>query len=380
MDINDYRLEIDEIDKEIIDALARRMKVSEKIGKYKADNNMRVLDLSREQKKLKEIANLAPEELKDYAKILYSTIFQISKDYQKKKIGAEGLLSKRIIKSIDETPRLFPEKSMVACQGVEGAYSQLACDKLFKDASIVYTKGFEGVFAAVSSGLCQYGVLPLENSTAGSVTQIYDLMMREDFFIVRSTRLKIDHNLMVKPGVKKENIREIFSHEQAIAQSQEFLSQLDNVKVTVCENTAFAAKMIAESKRDDVAALSSYSCASLYGLEILERSVQDKGNNYTKFICISKKLEIYPAANKTSLMMVIDHRPGALYNILARFYVLGINLIKLESRPIPDRDFEFMFYFDIESQIYSEEFTNLISQLEDMSQEIKYLGSYLEIV
>ena len=138
--------------------------------------------------------------------------------------------------------------------------------------------------------------------------------------------------------------------------------------------------MVAQSDRSDVAALSSYRCAELYGLQCLESTVQDNGNNHTRFICISKKLEIYPGADKTSLMVVLPHRPGSLYQILARFYALGLNLIKLESRPLPDREFEFMFYFDLETSVYSDEFIRMVDDLSAVCEEFQYLGSYSEVI
>ena len=188
-------------------------------------------------------------------------------------------------------------------------------------------------------------MLPLENSTAGSVNAVYDLMTQHNFRIVRSVRIKVDHNLLANPSAKLENIREIYSHEQAISQCAHFLQGLPNVKVIRCENTAVAARMVAESGRDDVAALSSRACRELYGLDCLAASVQDQGNNFTRFICIAKNLEIYPGADRTSLMMVLPHHPGSLYKVLSRFNALGVNMNKLESRPMPDRNFEFMFYF-----------------------------------
>ena len=205
-------------------------------------------------------------------------------------------------------------------------------------------------------------------------------MMKYNFNIVRSTRLKVDHNLLAKKGTAISDIKEIFSHEQAINQCSEYIKKLDNVKVTVCENTAMAAKMVAESDRTDIAALSSRSCASLYNLACLDSSVQDKGNNYTRFICISKKLEIFPGADKTSLMMVLPHRPGSLYKALSRFYALGISLVKIESRPLPDRDFEFMFYFDLDTPVYSPQFIQMICELDGLCEEFKYLGSYSEVI
>ena len=176
------------------------------------------------------------------------------------------------------------------------------------------------------------------------------------------------------------NIKEIFSHEQAINQCSEFLSAHKDIKITVCENTAVAARMVAESGRDDIAALSSPGCAELYDLATLYDNVCDHIGNYTRFICISKNLEIYPGADKTSIMMKIPHKPGSLYRIMARFNALGINLEKLESRPKPGSDFEFMFYFDIGASIYSPELFELICELEDDLDGFKYFGSYTEIM
>ena len=244
----------------------------------------------------------------------------------------------------------------------------------------MYFKNFEGVFSAIDQGLCQYGILPLENSSAGSVNKVYDLMSKHNFSIVRTFRLKIDHNLLANPGAALENIKEVYSHEQAISQCGEFLHQHPGIKVIPVENTALAADMVAKSGRTNIAALSSRSCAELYGLQCLAASIQDKGNNRTRFICISKNLEIYPGSDKTSIMMVLPHRPGSLYKVMARLFVLGINVTKLESRPIPDRDFEFMFYFDLDTSIYSEEFIQLMCELDDLCEEFKYLGSYSEVV
>lgn len=175
------------------------------------------------------------------------------------------------------------------------------------------------------------------------------------------------------------DIKEIYSHQQAISQCSEFLSSLKDVKIIPCENTAVAAKMVAESDRNDIATLSSRECMKLYGLSCLKDSVQDKDNNYTRFICIAKDLEIYPGADRTSLMAVLEDKPGSLYKLLSRLYALGINLNKLESRPIPERDFEFMFYFDLDTPVYSPAFLQLMSELGDICQEYHYLGSYREV-
>ena len=305
---------------------------------------------------------------------------ELSRSRQNRILHRSSPETKAIECALRETPQLFPEKAIVACQGVEGAYSAIACEKLFVRPNIFFFSTFDAVFSAIEKGLCRYGVIPVENSTAGTVNAVYDLMLKHDFRIVRSVRVKVDHNLLVQPGTRKEEIREIYSHAQAIAQCSEFLQGMPNVKVIPCENTAVAAKKVAESGDHGVAALSSRACSRLYGLEILESDVQDSGNNHTRFICISKNLEIYPGADRTSLMMVLPHKPGSLYKMLARFYALGINLVKLESRPIPERDFEFMFYFDLDTSVYSEEFIQLMSELGDSSEEYYYLGSYSEAV
>ena len=318
--------------------------------------------------------------MENYTRVLYSMLFELSRSYQSKRNIVTTELYDKIVDSIENTPKLFPQSPMVACQGVEGAYAQIACEKMFKSPFIMYFKNFEGIFNAIDQGLCQYGILPLENSTAGSVKKVYDLMIHHNFSVIRTFRLKIDHNLLVSHGTKLSDIKEIYSHEQAINQCSEFLNTLPGVKIIPVENTAVAAKSVAESGRKDVAAISSRSCAELYNLSCIADSIQDKGNNRTRFICISKNLEIYPGSDKTSIMMVLSHKPGALYKVLARMYVLGINVVKLESRPIPDRDFEFMFYFDLETSVYSDEFVQLMCELDDLCEEFKYLGSYTEVV
>lgn len=379
MNLDDYRNQIDEIDKEMVRILEKRMRVAEEIAKYKKDNDIPVLDAYREREKIDQITEMASDDMASYTKILYNTVMELSKDHQRKVTQTESAVVRDIKRALEETPKVFPSRATVACQGVEGAYSQQACEKLFKMPKIMFLKNFNGVFAAIDQGLCQYGILPLENSTAGSVNQIYDLMMKYNFHIVKSVKLKIDHSLLAKRGTRREDIREIVSHEQAILQCDSYLKNFPHAKITVCDNTAEAAKMVAESERGDIAALASLACGQLYGLNCLEEDVQDNGNNYTRFICISKKLEIYPGADKTSLMVVVSHTPGSLHNVLSRFNALGINLFKLESRPIPQRDFDYMFYFDFDCEVYSEEFIRLMNQLDDLSQACKYLGSYMEI-
>ncbi len=380
MDLNELRNRINEVDGEIVGLMKKRMDICKDIAEYKKENDLPVLDSKREREKLGEIAEAAGPEMDSYMRVLYSLIFEMSRSYQNTVINRKNPLADEINDAIENTERLFPESCTVACQGVEGANSVTACERIFKSPNIMHMKTFESVFDAVDRGFCRYGIIPLENSTAGSVKKVYDLMIQKRFYIVKSVRVKIEHNLLAKEGTALEDIREIYSHEQAINQCSEFLSSLKDVKVIPCENTAVAAQMVASSGRKDVAAISSYICAELYNLSCVRHNIEDNSNNHTRFICISKKLEIYPGADRTSLMMVLKHRPGALYKVLAKLFALGINLIKLESRPIPDRDFEFMFYFDLETSVYSDEFVKMICELDNVSDEFRYLGSYLETV
>ncbi len=380
MKLDEIRKQIDTVDSQIADLFKERMGLALEVAKTKKENNLAVVNNAREKEILHRISEEIGEPLDGYARILFNTLFDLSRSYQNNYLSRISDIGERIEKALEETPKLFPKKAVVACQGVQGSYSQAACEKLFEVPSTMYFNSFEGVFNAVEKGLCQYGILPIENSSYGSVGTVYDLMKNYNFHIVKSIRLRINHSLLAKPGTKLKDVKEIFSHEQAIGQCGEFLKTLKDVKITVCENTARAAKMVAESDRSDVAAICSRDCIELYGLESLNNNIQVSDNNYTRFICISKNLEIYPGANKISLMLSLPHKPSALYHMIAKFSALGVNLTKLESRPVPGSDFEFMFYFDMEASVYSPELVSLLGQLENQPEIFVFLGSYSETI
>ena len=378
-DLSQIREEINEIDSEMIKLFEKRMSLSREVAAYKVQNSMPVYDKQREREILNRVESEVGDDLGSYAKILYSTLFQLSRSYQFKKLVGVSDISNRIRNSVETTERLFPKSAKVACQGVEGAYSQHACDRLFSNATISYYKTWEDVFKALESGECRYGVLPLENSTAGTVNKAYDLLGKYKYYIVKSVRLRVCHSLLVKKGVKKENIKEIVSHEQAISQCSKFLSNM-NVKVTTFENTAAAAAYVAKSDRTDIAAIGSFECAELYNLVSVDDNIMNTDNNYTRFICVSKKMEIYPGAHKTSVMFKLPHRPGSLYDVLSKFRALDIDINKIESRPIPGRDFEFKFYLDMDVSVYNPDLYSLINELDSELDYFKYLGSYSEII
>ena len=379
MDIQELRKEIDRIDSEIIRLYGERMETARRIGQYKKEHNLPVTDTEREREVLNRAGREAGEANENGVRALFGFLMAQSRTNQLLESKEPSEMGKMIRESLENTPQLFPEKETVACQGVEGAYSQQACEKIFRSPSIMYCRTFENVFAAIESGLCRYGILPIENSLAGSVNSVYDQLISRKCYIVRSARVKIEHTLLAAPGVRMEDIREIWSHEQAISQCSAFLTENKQIKVNISTNTAAAAQMVAENGRKDVAAISSARCAAQYGLEILKTDIQNNSNNHTRFICISRRPEIYPGADRTTLMLALPNKPGALYQLLGRFYAQGINLTKLESRPVPGKDFEFMFCFDIDASVYSPAFSRLIEELDVILEKCIYLGTYSEL-
>ena len=379
-DLTPIRERINHIDSEISRLFMERMEASADVAEYKRLTGMPIFDPERERQNIEAASQRVPPELAAYAASIQSVLMEASRDAQHRALEQRSFASDDVARALAEAPAYFPRHAKVACQGVEGAYQQIAVTRMFRQPTVSYRSSFEDVFRAVENGESDFGVLPIENSSAGSVNHVYDLMMRHDFHIVRSCRLKIDHSLLANVGTNLEDVHIIYSHQQAISQCADYIASIPNCRVHVCENTAKAAEMVATSGRTDVAAIASRSCAKLYGLAILEQDVQDNQNNYTRFACITKDLTIYPGAERSSLMVVVNHEPGALYNVLARFYALGINLVKLESRPIAHRDFEFMFYFDVICPAAAPEFGILLDSLSDVCEEFRYLGSYTEVM
>lgn len=377
MDLKDYRNQLDTIDDQMAALFKQRMEIVRKVADYKKETNTPVMAAGREREILYRVTGLCGEDLEEYTKILYSTILELSRDYQEDRLSTgESALVSEILAAAEKTGE-FPKRAIVACQGTEGAYSQLACDKLFPVSQILYCNRFDGVFRAVEAGICRYGILPIENSSAGSVTEVYDLMERYNCKIVRSLKLKVEHCLLARPGVQLKDIKEVVAHEQALNQCSEFLKS-SGAKVTVFSNNAAAAKYVSESDRRDIAAIASVNCAGLYGLSVLSDHVANSDHNYTRFICISKELEVYEGAGKITFVASASHRPGSLYSLIAKFATRGLNICKLESRPIPGKDFEFRFYFDVEASVWNKDTQTVLRQLEK-EEFFTFLGAYSEV-
>ncbi|MBE5997467.1 MAG: prephenate dehydratase [Lachnospiraceae bacterium] len=380
MNLDEMRLEMDAINEQINELFIKRMDLSADIADYKKEHGLPVLNRTREREILARISEQAGPKYAAFARILFSNLFDLSRSYQIQRIDHSSQLSQRISEALAATPAVFPKEAVVACQGVEGANSQIACDRIFQFANIMYVRTFEAVFSAVEKGLCRYGVLPIENSSHGSVNSVYDLIMNSHkFSIVRGIKIHINHCLLAKSGTKMENIKEICSHEQALGQCSRFLSANPGIKVTVAENTAAAAKMVSDSDRNDIAAIASEECAQLYSLSILSNEIQNTANNYTRFIVISKNMEIYPGSDKISIMFSVNNTPGALQRLIARFSSLSLNMTKLESRPIPGTDFQYRFYVDVDASVADPDIVNLMSDLENTIDGFAFLGAYKEI-
>lgn len=376
MNLEESRKRIDDIDDSLIKLFEERMEIVSDIAAYKKENDMPIFHRGRERDIINRLSSEINPEMRVYTKMLYNTIFEISRSYQSKKLVKMSKTAEKIKNSLEKELKLLPQSASVACQGTEGAYSQIAAERAFSNPSVMYFNNFRGVFEAIKQGMCSYGVLPVENSIHGSVSEVSDLMCEYGCFAVKGIRVQINHVLLAKKNT--EEIHEIFSHSQALGQCEQFLKSLKNVKITVVENTAVAAKMVAESDRDDVASISSELCAELYGLRVIKSGIADSDNNYTRFVVISKEPEIYPGADKITVMLRLKHEPGSLYRLISKFSVVGVNLTKIESRPICGLDFEFRFLLDMNASVYSEDFLNLITELENASEDFAFLGAYTE--
>ena len=378
MELSEIREKINAVDDQLLDLFLQRMDLSEEVAAYKNEHHQPILNKQREREILAKVAEKSGDRER-FSYHLFSTIFELSRSRQAELITAPTKVESLVKTSLASGGEVFPQTGLVACQGVEGANSQVACDRLLPRGNIVYVKSFEAVFSAVESGLCKFGVVPIENSSNGSVRAIYDLIQRKKFSIVRSTRLCIRHELLALPGVKMDDITEIYSHEQAIGQCSKFLNGLGGVRVIPCDNTAMAAKMVADSGSRHAAAISSHPCAALYGLQCVNDAIQDSDNNYTRFICITKDPVIYAGANRISLIIACDNKPGALYEILSKLAALGINMTKLESCPVTGRNFEFIFFLELEASVHEPGVLPMLEELERSCANFQFLGSYAEV-
>lgn len=378
MELSDIRAKIDAVDEQLLRLFLERMDLAEEVAAYKNEHHLPILNKERERAVLARVTESAGSRER-YAYHLFSTLFELARSRQAELIDAPTKVGAQVRACLENRDQLFPQTGLVACQGIEGGNSQAACDKMFPRGGIMYVKTFDAVVSAVEAGFCKFGVLPIENSSNGSVRAVYQLLQEHSLTIVRSTRLCIRHELLVNPGVAMGDIEEIYSHEQAIGQCSRFLSGLSGVKVVPCGNTAMAAKMVAESGSRHTAAISSRPCAALYGLESINDHIQNSDNNYTRFFCVAKDPVIYAGANRVSLVVSLENRAGSLYEMLSKLAALGINMTKLESCPVTGSNFEYMFFLELEASVQDASVLAMLEEMERSCPKFQFLGNYAEL-
>lgn len=374
MNLSEIRKEIDNIDEQLIKLFCKRMDCSKKVAEYKKKNNTPVLNIEREREILENVEKKGGE-YGYAAQLLFSNILELSRGLQHDIMGS-GKAMRTQIENADTSIKKSP-KVKIALQGIEGANSHEATTRLFPECKPVFFKTFAKVFEAVNSGEADYGVLPVENSSAGSVADVYDLILQYRFYIVKAIDLPIEHCICGIPKSDFSDIEQVWSHPQALAQCTEFTNNHNLTTVTV-GNTAMAAKKISEEKRINCAAICTEKAAQEYGLKVLKKGCQNDKDNSTRFIVISKKLIIPENADKISLCFSVPNIKGALYNVLGRFSSNGMNLTKLESRPRDGAAFEYLFYLDFQGNVHNEKVVNMLCALSEEMPEFSFLGNYKE--
>lgn len=372
MDLNELRQKIDIADEQILKLFIERMDVCRQVAEYKKANNLSVMQGGREQQILDKVRENSPESLQDGSAVLFQNIMDISKSLQSLEMAKT--------KPIPETVGFNPQNAKkIACQGTAGSYSEAACKKLFGNSPAQFYPAFEDVFKAVESGEVEYGILPIQNSTIGSVSETYDLMAKHDFYINALIRVEITHCLAAKKGTKLTDITHVYSKEEALSQCSEYLKK-NKLECRQYANTAMSAELVANSPDTSVACICSESCAHLYELEIIDSRIADAYPNYTRFICFSKTLTTPEKADTISVCLSIPHVQGSLYRLLTKFAVSGLNLMKIESKSVAGSDFEVNFYLDFNGKYHDSKVQALLNDLQGELSYFRFLGSFYEVM
>ncbi len=376
MGLKPIRDEIDQIDKQIIELFSKRMDCSKKVAQYKMENSMPIFNSDREMQVLDQVEVNAGE-YGGSARLLYSTIMELSRGIQHDMLGSGAKIRNEIYSAKKYIP--FEDKTIrVACFGTNGAYAHKAAKKIFPDSEPLFYSPFKELFSAIQNGEADFGVIPIENSSAGSVTEVYDLMLKYRFHIAAAADIPVNHCLAAIKGTKPEEIKKVYSHSQALSQCSDFLNSRPEITAKEYASTAQAAEHVAEVADHSIAAICSQEAAEENNLEIIARGFQNNPNNTTRFIVISKDMYIVPDAEKISLCFALPHVTGSLYSVLCRFAAHGLNLTKIESRPKYGSSFEYMFYLDFTGNIFNKKTISLICALSDELTDFSFLGNYTE--
>lgn len=373
VDLAESRAKIDEIDKEIVRLFQERMSVATDVAAYKRSTGKKVFDPKREEEKIETLRALADDEFnKTGIEDLFHQIMSISRKYQYQVLGpVVNDIPFRQVDSLD-----VDEDTRVVCFGEHGAFTEQAMEEVFGKNITSYNKeSFRDVMEAVADGEAKYGVLPIENTSTGGITDIYDLLIDYDVTIVAEHVIKVEQELMGLPGASLDDIKVIYSHPQGLLQCAKFLEAHPEIMTKSYSSTAAAAKKVANDQDKTYAAIASKRAADTFGLEVIQDSINYESQNYTRFIIISNQKIFLSDANKLSLCFEIKHQAGALYNMLANFYYNDLNLTKIESRPIENRNWEYRFFVEVEGNINSPGVGNALASVKEFASKLSVLGN-----
>ena len=372
------RQQIDQVDRQLVALFAQRMALTQQVGAYKLAHHIPVLDQAREQEVLQAKGALVEEPLRPAVTTLYQTIMALSRRQQRDYIGERadnpGLRRYLEARSQVRPPVAHPR---VVYQGVAGAYSEQACLHCFPpDTTLTGLSQFEDCFLALRDGQADYAVLPIENSSTGAIRQIYDLLSQYAFFIVGETTVKVEHCLMAPPGATLATITHVYSHEQGLFQCEHYLNRHPHWHPVPQADTAGSAQMVAACGDVTKAAICSARAAQLYGLEILARGINHNSHNTTRFVVVSPRLELRAGADKISTMFVLPHQSGSLHEVLTIFALRGLNVVKLESRPLPGRSWEYCFFLEFNGSLEEDVTAQVLHELAQTTGDFRILGSF----
>lgn len=374
-DLTEIRKEIDDIDSRIIKLYEKRMQLTTEVAEYKISNGKAVLDKKREQEKLERAEMQVEDEKNRYGvRELFEQIMAMSRKRQYQLLVSQGLGEKTEFQSVEQLPF---EKGKIVYQGVEGAYSQVAMQTYFgKEVESFHVDTWRDAMEAIQNGEADYAVLPIENSSAGIISENYDLLMEYDNYIAAEQTIKIEHALLGVPGAELSDITCVYSHPQALLQSVDFLNEHKEWDRIELKNTAVSAKKVIEEGKKNQAAIANPITAEIYGLKILKEQINYSDDNSTRFIIVTGKKIYTKDAEKISICFEIPHESGSLYRILSHFIFNNINLVKIESRPIKDKSFEYRFFVELEGKLTDAAVQNALKGLTEEASAVKILGNY----
>lgn len=374
-DLGEIRKELDRIDRSMVELFQERMKLCGQVAKTKISSNRPVRDLEREKSKLETLKEMAEGDFnKRGVEELFIQIMAMSRKLQ------YGMMTKHgVIRRLPFMPvkKLVTENARILYQGVEGAYSQAAAIQFFgEDADFANVKTWEDAMNALSGGRADYAVLPIENSSAGMVGDVYDLLVKYDNYIVGETEVKVEHALLGLPEAGMEDIRVVYSHPQGLMQCSKFLSEHKDWEKISTDNTAGSAKKVLEDQDISQAAIASERAGELYGLKVLKAPINFNAANTTRFVILSSQKIYREDAGKVSICFETAHESGALYNMLSHFIYNNLNMTKIESRPMPGRTWEYRFFVDFEGNLSDPGVQNAIMGISEEAASLKILGNY----